>query len=105
MSAGGGGGANSVAVRGATYTEWRCILCCMSATRTQVYLTEAQRAGLDERAEAERTTMAQVIRAAIDRYLADDLGVAEREQVLVETFGSRPGFGSRVPSRDEWDRP
>jgi Ribbon-helix-helix protein, copG family len=79
-------------------------MCCMSATRTQVYLTEAQRAGLDQRAEAERTTMAQVIRAAIDRYLAEDLGDAEREQVLVETFGSRPNFGAGVPSRDEWDR-
>jgi hypothetical protein len=78
-------------------------MCCMSATRTQVYLTEAQRAGLDQRAEAERTTMAHVIRAAIDQYLADDLGDAEREQVLVETFGSRPNFGAGVPSRDEWD--
>jgi Ribbon-helix-helix protein, copG family len=76
----------------------------MSATRTQVYLTEAQRAGLDQRAEAERTTMAQIIRAAIDQYLAEDLGDAEREQVLAETFGSRPKFGVGVPSRDEWDR-
>ncbi len=80
------------------------MMCCMSATRTQVYLTEAQRAGLDQRAEAERTTMAQVIRAAIDRYLAEDLGEAEREQVLVDTFGSRPSFGVGLPSRDEWER-
>ena len=79
-------------------------MCCMSATRTQVYLTQAQRAGLDQRAEAERTTMAQVIRSAIDQYLTNDLGDAEREHVLVETFGSRPGFGAAVPSRDEWDR-
>ena len=76
----------------------------MSATRTQVYLTEVQRAGLDRRAEAERTTMAQVIRAAIDRYLADDLDDLERERVLAETFGARPHFGANVPSRDEWDR-
>lgn len=80
------------------------MLCCMSATRTQVYLTEAQRAGLDQRAEAERTTMARVIRDAIDRYLAEDLGEGEREQVLAETFGSRTGFGAAVPSRDEWVR-
>ena len=79
-------------------------MCCMSATRTQVYLTEEQRAGLDRRAEAERTTMAQVIRAAIDRYLADDLSDSAREHVLEETFASRPAFGSRVPSRDEWAR-
>ncbi|MEO8889276.1 MAG: ribbon-helix-helix protein, CopG family [Jatrophihabitantaceae bacterium] len=76
----------------------------MSATRTQVYLTEAQRAGLDQRAEAERTTMARVIRAAIDRYLAEDIGDAEREQVLLDTFGCRPEFGAAVPSRDEWAR-
>jgi hypothetical protein len=76
----------------------------MSATRTQVYLTEAQRAGLDQRATAERTTLARVIREAIDRYLAEDMGEVEREQVLTETFGSRPGFGAGVPSRDEWTR-
>ena len=76
----------------------------MSATRTQVYLTEAQRAGLDQRAEAERTTMAHVIRDAIDRYLAQDLDEAERAKALSETFGSRPGFGAGVPSRDEWAR-
>ncbi len=46
--------------------------------------------------------MAQVIRDAIDRYLAEDLGVSEREQVLADTFGSRPGFRAAVPSRDEW---
>jgi len=76
----------------------------MSATRTQVYLTEAQRARLDQRAETQHTTMAQVIREAIDRYLVDDLDDAEREQMLAETFGSRPGFGATVPSRDEWSR-
>ena len=74
----------------------------MSATRTQVYLTEQQRAGLDERARVERTTMAHVIRDAIDRYLAADLLDAEREELLAETFGARPDFGALVPSRDEW---
>jgi hypothetical protein len=48
--------------------------------------------------------MAQVIRDAIDRYLAEDLGEHEREQVLSDTFGSRPGFGAGVTSRDEWAR-
>lgn len=76
----------------------------MSAIRTQVYLTATQRAGLDQRAEAQRTTLAHVIRDAIDQYLVEDLGEAEREQVLNETFGSRPGFGASVPSRDEWAR-
>lgn len=76
----------------------------MSATRTQIYLTEAQRAGLDRRALVEKKTMSHLIRDAIDVYLAQDLGEAEREQVLGETFGSRPGFGALVPSRDEWTR-
>lgn len=76
----------------------------MSATRTQVYLTVAQRAGLDLRAEAERKTMAHVIRDAVDRYLAEDLADGEREQVLVDTFGCSPGLGGAVPSRDEWAR-
>lgn len=69
-----------------------------------MYLTEVQRAGLDQRAEAERTTLARVIRQAIDRYLAEDMDEVEREQALSETFGSRPGFGAGVPSRDEWAR-
>jgi hypothetical protein len=76
----------------------------MSALRTQVYLTEAQRAGLDERARVERKTMAHVIRDAVDIYLAADLDGAERERVLQDTFGAVPGLGERLPSRDEWDR-
>lgn len=80
------------------------MLWCMSATRTQVYLTQSQRIALDQRVLAERTTLAQVIREAVDRYLAEDMGEAEREQVRDETFGSRPGFGNAVPSRDEWAR-
>jgi hypothetical protein len=74
----------------------------MSAVRTQVYLTEVQRAALDERARVERKTMAHVIRDAIDGYLGGDLDGAERDRVLAETFGSCPGLGERVPSRDEW---
>jgi Ribbon-helix-helix protein, copG family len=76
----------------------------MSATRTQVYLSEAQRAALDERARVERKTMAHVIRDAVDTYLAADLDAVGRDRVLAETFGSCPGLGERVPSRQEWDR-
>lgn len=76
----------------------------MPLTRIDVRLTEAQRARLAQRAEAERTTMAHVIRDAIDRYLAQDLDDIEPARALAETFGSRPGFGAGVPSRDEWSR-
>ena len=75
-----------------------------SATRTQVYLTAEQRAGLDERARVERKTMAHVIRDAVDIYLATDVDAAERDRLLRDTFGACPGLGERVPSRDEWDR-
>jgi hypothetical protein len=79
-------------------------MCCMSATRTQVYLTVEQRAGLDARARVERKTMAHVIRDAVDTYLASDVGEAERDRLLADTFGACPGLAERVPSRDEWDR-
>ena len=44
----------------------------MSATRTQIYLTEDQRARIDRVAEAEGVTMAELIRRALDEYLGDD---------------------------------
>jgi predicted DNA-binding protein len=72
----------------------------MSATRTQVYLTEEQRRRIDAIAEAEGVTMAEVIRRALDSYLEDeapDPGVA-----LAATFGAAPE--AAVPGRDEWDR-
>ena len=65
--------------------------------RTQIYLTEEQRARLDEFAGQRNLTMAEVIRRAIDAYLSAD-------DDLDATFGAAPGFGATVPSRDEWDR-
>lgn len=74
------------------------------ATRTQVYLTAEQRAGLDERARLERKTMAHVIRDAVDVYLFGGVDDVERERLLAETFGALPALAERVPSREEWDR-
>jgi hypothetical protein len=71
----------------------------MSATRTQVYLTEAQRERIDRIAHARGITMAEVIRSALDEYLVDDVDPAE---VLAATFGADPEVS--MPSRDEWDR-
>jgi hypothetical protein len=76
----------------------------MPATRTQVYFTEEQRVRLDQRAGAERKTLAEVVREAVDRHLADEVDDPERQRVRDETFGSCPDFGALVPSRDEWDR-
>jgi Arc/MetJ-type ribon-helix-helix transcriptional regulator len=71
----------------------------MSATRTQVYLTDHQRRMIDEIAQAEGVTMAEVVRRALDAYLqAERDGAAE----LAATFGADPD--AAVPSRDEWDR-
>ena len=71
----------------------------MSATRTQVYLTEDQRARIDRAAAAEGVTMAEVIRRAIDEYVDDEHDPAS---ALQATFGAAPS--ARVPSRDRWRR-
>ena len=72
----------------------------MSATRTQVYLTEEQRRRIDAIAEAEGVTMAEIIRRALDSYLEDE--TPDPELALAATFGAAPH--AMVPSRDEWDR-
>lgn len=71
----------------------------MSATRTQIYLTEDQRRRIDQRSAAEGIAMAEVIRRAIDQYLADGSDVVA---VLESTFGADPD--ATVPSRDAWNR-
>jgi hypothetical protein len=71
----------------------------MPATRTQVYLTDEQRRKIDLVAKASGVTMAEVIRRALDEYLAEDPDPAA---ALAATFGADPTIA--VPSRDEWDR-
>lgn len=76
------------------------MLCCMSATRTQVYFTQEQRRRLDALAERQGKTLAEVVREAVDAHLGQappDLAV-----VLEEAFGSMPDL--EAPPRDEWDR-
>jgi predicted DNA-binding protein len=67
------------------------------AIRTQIYLTDEQRARLRERANATGVPMSQLIRNAVDASLS-------AEDDLEATFGSSPGIGNRVPKRSEWDR-
>ena len=71
----------------------------MSATRTQVYLTEAQRFKIDQLSNAEGVPMAEIVRRALDEYLNDDI---DATQALAHTFGAAPA--ASVPSRDEWRR-
>jgi predicted DNA-binding protein len=70
----------------------------MSA-RTQVYLTKEQRERVDRAARARGVTTAEIIRTALDKYLAEDDDPAA---ALAATFGSDPNI--EVPSRDAWDR-
>lgn len=71
----------------------------MSATRTQIYLTAEQRQRIDEIAHADGITLAEVVRRALDAYLA---GERDPSEALDATFGADPT--ARAPSRDEWDR-
>ncbi len=70
------------------------------ATRTQVYLTPDQRRRIDARNRRDGTTLAHVVREALDQYLVDDPG--DVASALAETFGSLPMI--EVPDRDRWDR-
>lgn len=71
----------------------------MPATRTQIYLTAEQRRRLDVRRKRDHRTLAELIRDAVDAYLAEE---PDPQVVLIETFGSLPDLA--VPSRDEWER-
>lgn len=71
----------------------------MSATRTQIYLTQEQRQRIDRVAAAEGVTMAELIRRAVDDYLDDDV---DATTALAATYGAEPA--ATVPSRDEWRR-
>ena len=64
-----------------------------------MYLTADQRRMVDDIAQAEGITMAEVIRRALDAYLDTE---RESAVALAATFGADSGAG--VPSRDEWDR-
>lgn len=79
-----------------------------AATRTQVYLTDDQRRQIEELRAHDGRTLAEVVRAALDEYLATHgAAAAERERaetqrVLDETFGIDPDFP--YPDRSDWDR-
>ncbi|MEX0660000.1 MAG: CopG family transcriptional regulator [Egibacteraceae bacterium] len=70
----------------------------MSATRTQVYLSEEQRRRIDALAEAEGVTLAEIVRRALNAYFADVH--ADPSAALAATFGADPD--ARNPDRDEW---
>lgn len=72
----------------------------MSATRTQIYLTQAQRDRLDELSRREDKSLAELVREAVDTYLGDP--GPSLQEALDATYGAAPRL--EVPSRDDWDR-
>jgi predicted transcriptional regulator len=70
------------------------------AQRTQIYLSAGQRKRLDEIAAREHKSLAEVIREAVDAYLAG--ASPDPVAALAATFGVSPEL--EVPSRDEWQR-
>jgi predicted transcriptional regulator len=72
----------------------------MPSTRTQVYLTDEQRERIDALADAQGITMAEIIRRALDNYLAQVR--PDPTDALTATYGAAPD--ATVPGRDEWDR-
>jgi hypothetical protein len=73
----------------------------MGAIRTQIYLTPEQRKRLDLRSKREHKTLAQVIRDAIDSYLAAPEAV-DYKAILDRTFGALPDL--EVPPRSEGEK-
>lgn len=72
----------------------------MAAIRTQIYLSDEQRQKIDKIVEAEGVSLAEVVRRALDSYLA--AAIPDPRHALERTFGALPDLN--VPSRDEWDR-
>jgi hypothetical protein len=71
----------------------------MSATRTQIYLTEEQRQRIDRVTASEGIAMAEVIRRALDQYLSAE---GDAGGALSSTFGAVPD--ASAPSREDWRR-
>ena len=72
----------------------------MSSTRTQVYLTQEQRAQVDQFADSLGITMAEVIRRALTAYLSDI--APDSADALTSTFGAITDL--TVPRREQWAR-
>ena len=71
----------------------------MSATRTQIYLTQEQRKRIDRMTALEGIPMAEVIRRALDEYLSHE---GDASAALSSTFGAAPD--ASAPSREDWRR-
>ncbi len=68
--------------------------------RTQIYLTDEQRRRLDELSRREGKALAELVREAVDQYLASRR--TDAAAALEATFGAAPSLS--VPSRDDRER-
>lgn len=69
--------------------------------RTQIYLDDAQTSVLDDRARRAGRTRSDIIREAIDRYLAEDARteaetVAWQKEAIMAAFGTEPDIAESV---------
>lgn len=71
----------------------------MSATRTQIYLQPSQRRRLDEIAGSRGSSLASVVREAVELYIAQ--APVDPTTALRSTFGAAPE--ARFPGRDDWN--
>lgn len=72
----------------------------VAARRIQITLTPEQRRRLDDLVREQGTSLAAVIRQAVDQFLADE--EPDPTLALESTFATMPDL--QVPDRDEWDR-
>ncbi|MBI9083753.1 MAG: ribbon-helix-helix domain-containing protein [Desulfobacterales bacterium] len=75
--------------------------------RTQIYLTDRQRAELASISKALKIKQSELIREAVDRFI-DQAGQHRREIVLREAAGiwkDREDLPDFKAMRNEWDRP
>ena len=71
----------------------------MPATRTQIYLRSSQRRRLDDIAGSRGTSLAAVVREAVELYIAQ--APVDPTTALESTFGAAPDAQS--PARDDWE--
>jgi len=76
------------------------LLLYMAALRTQIYLTSEQRRELDSISERDGSSLAELIREAVDEYLG--VRPAHVDTVLEDSFGAIPA--ASAPPRSEWDK-
>lgn len=72
----------------------------MASVRTQIYLTVEQRARLEKIRRLQGTTLADLIRQAVDQFLTEK--EPDPAAALDSTFATMPELA--VVDREEWDR-